>query len=478
MLLPQPATAFSPIDFKQAAVARDQLFNSQYGHYNRDKVDLEQLSPGQPVRVQNESIGLWDLTGEVIDIRPDKLSYIEGRTFVWGPAKIKPVFKVGFHEAKEGGVPAESESHLDEGVFPVGSDTSDNSDLQSTVNSAPPLRRSSRLLEKCVPSSSSVSACGLSSGVGAQHVPFSYSLPCPALVPDAEEKLRKRNSMNLGKWPSSTGITHMRTSLTGPTLASRCSTFNGPVLLPEFQPCKLSRSSVLPLSSAAFGRPRLEGDDAKTRNICLRPSAPSVPQPMSLPRHQLPPGPMFRPPPLLLSQAQIGSGLRQDGPVFPHHIMQDRVVFQGSRTPSYRHCYTTGPFRDVDIPPVDRQLKCGPFQPLPTMLEPRMEPCLGSQSSKTTMTGTGGQSPPGLHVDAPLLPAGNHYLARNLPPRFSQAQPRQQPQDTLEEESIRQGSSPPPISACSKILPRESIKTFNDCKSAISGNVHIMKVRF
>ena len=61
-------------------------------------MDLEQLSPGQSVRVQNESNGLWDLTGEVIDIRPDKLSYlidIGGRTFVRGRAKIKPVFKVG-----------------------------------------------------------------------------------------------------------------------------------------------------------------------------------------------------------------------------------------------------------------------------------------------------------------------------------------------------------------------------------------------
>ena len=249
--------------------------SSQSGHHNRDKVDLEQLSPGQPVRVQNESNCLWDLTGEVIDIRPDKLSYlidIEGRTFVRGHAKIKPVFKVGSHEAKEGGV-LESESHLNVGVLPDGSDTSDNIDLQSTVNSAPPLRRSSRLLEKCVPSSSSASACGLSSGVGTQHVPFSYSLPCPALVPDAGERLRKRSSINLGRWPNSTGITHMRTPLTSPTLASRCSTFNGPVLLPELQPWELSRSSVLPSSSAAFGRPRMEGDDAKTWNVCLRPSS-------------------------------------------------------------------------------------------------------------------------------------------------------------------------------------------------------------
>ena len=229
MLLPQPAAAFSPNDFKQAVVARDQLFNSQARHYNRDKVDLGQLSPGQPVRIQNESSGLWDLTGEVIDIRPDKLPYfidIEGRTFVRGHEKIKPVFKVGSQEVKEGGV-TESESHLNVGVSPLGSETSD-----STVNSASTLRRSTRLLDKCAPSLSSVSACGLSSGVGDQHVPFSYSLPYPALVPGAEEKLRKRSSINSERRPSSKGITHMRTPLTSPTLASHGSTFNGPVLPP------------------------------------------------------------------------------------------------------------------------------------------------------------------------------------------------------------------------------------------------------
>ena len=35
MLLPQPQAAFSPIDFGQAALARDQLFQSQAEHFNR-----------------------------------------------------------------------------------------------------------------------------------------------------------------------------------------------------------------------------------------------------------------------------------------------------------------------------------------------------------------------------------------------------------------------------------------------------------
>lgn len=45
MLLPQPPAAFLPIDFSEAAAARDQLFDSQAGHHNTDKVNLEQLSP-------------------------------------------------------------------------------------------------------------------------------------------------------------------------------------------------------------------------------------------------------------------------------------------------------------------------------------------------------------------------------------------------------------------------------------------------
>ena len=130
----------------------------------------------------------------------------------------------------------------------------------------------------------------------------------------------------------------------------------------------------------------------------------------------------------------------------------------------------------MDIRPSDRQLRCEPSQLSPTMLEPRMEPCPGSRSSETMMTGD--RNLLGLPVAAPLLPAGSPHRGRSLPPRFSQVQLRPRPQDTLGEESTKQGSSPPPISSCAKILPRESIQTFNDCKSAISDNVHNMKVRF
>lgn len=105
MFLPQPQVAFSPIDFKQAAVARDLLFQSQAEHYNRDKASLLEFSPGQAVRVQNEASGQWELTGVIIEMRPDKLSYLvemDGRMYVSGRSKLKPVskFKVGVNEQR------------------------------------------------------------------------------------------------------------------------------------------------------------------------------------------------------------------------------------------------------------------------------------------------------------------------------------------------------------------------------------------
>ena len=214
-------TLFIPIDFSEAALARDQLFNSQAGHYNRDKVNLEQLSLGQSVRVQNESTGLWDLTGTVIDIRPDGLSYmidIDGRTFMRGRPKLKPVFKV---RSQVVGV-SESESSPGVGVISVDKETSNSTDLPSVT-----LRRSSRLQEKCVAGSSSSSACGLSSGTNVLHTPFSYSVPCPALVAPAEAKPTRRSLKNSEKWQSYTETTPMRTPSINQTPGSPCSIFSG-----------------------------------------------------------------------------------------------------------------------------------------------------------------------------------------------------------------------------------------------------------
>ena len=192
MLLPQPAAAVLPTDFNEAALARDQLFNSQADHYNRDKVNLEQLSPGQLVRVQNENTGLWDLTGTVSNIRPDGLSYlidIEGRTFIRGRPKLKPGLKARSHEV---GVSIHESESCYQGVGVV---SFDKETSNSIVPTSETLRRSSRIKERCTGSSSSL-VCGLSSGTNVQHTPFSYSVPCPALDLPAEGRQTRRSLRN------------------------------------------------------------------------------------------------------------------------------------------------------------------------------------------------------------------------------------------------------------------------------------------
>ena len=46
LFLPQPASAFQPIDYEQAAAKLDEKFHSARAHYDRDKVQLFPLQPG------------------------------------------------------------------------------------------------------------------------------------------------------------------------------------------------------------------------------------------------------------------------------------------------------------------------------------------------------------------------------------------------------------------------------------------------
>ena len=157
--------------------------------------------------------------------------------------------------------------------------------------------------------------------------------------------------------------------------------------------------------------------------------------------------------------------------------MLDPVEFQGFRIPSSSHCYTTGILPGADIRPADRPLRCGPSQPSHTMQEFPTELCPDSQNSGMKTTGTGDRSLPGRLVAAPLI--GESLLQdKNSHLQCRQALLKPQPRATQEDESIKLGSSPQPISVQSRILPKESIRTFNDCKSTVSGNVHNMKVRF
>ena len=193
-------------------MARDQLFSSQADHSNRDKVALEELSPGMPVRVQQEATGLWDLTGVIVEARPDKLSYlveIGGRVFIRGRNKLKPVSK--FKDEKEREVPDLDLDHDKKEKVGV-SVCLDNS--QEPLQ--PPLRRSQRLQEQCssLPSSSCLSLSGSCPDTGPRHVPYSYSFPCPVLANPAAVNPRRRNLTSGEDLQKLTDRTQRRTQLT------------------------------------------------------------------------------------------------------------------------------------------------------------------------------------------------------------------------------------------------------------------------
>ena len=94
MLLSQPAGASEPVNLNEAAETKDKHFDSQEAAYNRDKRVLYVLQPDEKVRVQCEKTGLWDKVGTVLEIKPDKLSYlldIEGKFLIHARFMIRPL---------------------------------------------------------------------------------------------------------------------------------------------------------------------------------------------------------------------------------------------------------------------------------------------------------------------------------------------------------------------------------------------------
>ena len=94
LLLPQSAGAFSPIHMVEAA-AMDKRFDAAAVHHDRDKVSLSALQPGQSVLIQCDKSKKWDCRREMIEVRPDGLSYLvdlEGKVIIRDGAMLKPVF--------------------------------------------------------------------------------------------------------------------------------------------------------------------------------------------------------------------------------------------------------------------------------------------------------------------------------------------------------------------------------------------------
>ena len=97
-LLPQPASAFAPVNLKEAAAAKDKVFGEQAAAYNKDKSELKQLLLGSSVRVQCPKTGSWENVGTVLEMRPDKLSYlieVQGKMFVRARYMLRPVEEGG-----------------------------------------------------------------------------------------------------------------------------------------------------------------------------------------------------------------------------------------------------------------------------------------------------------------------------------------------------------------------------------------------
>ena len=151
------------------------------------------------------------------------------------------------------------------------------------------------------------------------------------------------------------------------------------------------------------------------------------------------------------------------------------LLYNGTR--NSRHYYTMGISTDVATLHAVRPSRCEPSRQSHTTLAPPTVPCPDSPSCLTRTTETGDLSLPGPPVAA-LQVGESPLLDKDLLPLGRPALPRHQPRASKEDETTRLGCSPLPISAPSRILPKESIKTFNDCKSSAPGNVHSMKVRF
>ena len=120
-LFPQPASTFVPVNLKEAAAGKDKVFKEQAAAYNRDKSELKQLLPSSSV--QCPKTGSWENIGTVLEIRPDKLSYlidIEGKMFIRARYMLWPVEEGGVSDACQSQVQVQggAQAACQEGVLP------------------------------------------------------------------------------------------------------------------------------------------------------------------------------------------------------------------------------------------------------------------------------------------------------------------------------------------------------------------------
>ena len=138
--------------------SRVTTFHSSLSHYDRDKVQLPPLVPGEAVYIQCDKSKKWEKKGRVLEKRPDGLFYlvdIDGRLAVRSKFFLKPVLQGGKGGASDNVTETQDQ---DQGEF------------HSSITHF--LLRSPRLVEKA---EKAKEKCSSSSCAPAQTIPMTIS---------------------------------------------------------------------------------------------------------------------------------------------------------------------------------------------------------------------------------------------------------------------------------------------------------------
>ena len=446
IMLPQPELAYRQINFQEAAAAKDKCFESVQQHYDRDKVSQTQLSPGELVRIQDPEKKNWDKLGQIVEMRPDQLSYtVEsgGKILIRGRAMLRPAIDLDSSE----------ESHevdqVSGGVLDI---------------NAPPFlpRRSERLKEK--ENKDKVRIC---------VAPLKRKIPTGNGGSTTPPTSRSQRTKPLTKVPGDFPwlMYSGRLSPRGPLLSS------------------LSGSVSCPSSSVCGVAPRQTGSITAVTPSC---SGPFLRPPPQLDPCHLRPVPLVQPcqPPLLLSRTQqMGpstSGLHQGGQVsLVPTCPRSRVSSPGYPFLSSRPCSIPGGLEGSTVDRVQPSSR-GSGRQLPTMGS-TPSGIIAAQQSSTAPGSLSLQKkrmrevPPRFRVPGGpaartcVVPLPGEMSASQVQKKMSPGNLPQSRPGSRELEFMRKINSE---TARRSIAPKMSLKDYNEVRSSRPGSIFNMKVFF
>jgi hypothetical protein len=459
--MPQPQVAFEQISFEKASEARDKPFLESADHYNRDKVKLSLLSPGQHVSVQHPKTKEWSQHGCIKAVRPDSLSYeldIDGRQ------AIRPRHMVKAKPLKVKGAVNQNRNS------PV-------SDFQTPPtpipSSTPALRRSPRLIDSKLSSASWV-ADPVRSNRRRQTRSWESSSPSPR--------------------PRTCGMTTKPCTVTARPLSTETPTtrklhktaMDSPWCLSTPRPsewgsgpscCSSSSSCVSTVGAGGEISKRQGADTMTSSNSCRFPTQGNNPPPQPRPpppRHQLP-RPPLRPQPRLPPRLAKSLPSRACGQL-PWAGSRDRQLPSSPRgssslvskavtpsaclplgdspliSPSYQHVSDACPGAgDQFLAPTSRAAQSGPHGSVPWTTR---------SSSQRGVA----QSQPGGQVHS-LQPPGPRQQVSGS----TEASPPTRTMSTRVGGRLQQGVS---------VTPKVSLSEYNSTSSPVAGSIYNTRVYF